>query len=78
MARAWYTHADGVREHLYAHCRRTEEMIQQISVPKEGSKPLHFDSQYSKTTWGQFILLLGKMNTIWWRTPEVQPLIKAY
>ena len=76
MARACYTHADDVRKNWCAHCRRTEEMIQQISVPKEGSKPLHFDAQYSKTTWGQFLLLLKKFNTIWWRTPEVRPVIK--
>ena len=51
-------------------------MIQQISVPREGSQPLHFDAPYSKTTWGQFTGLLGKFNTIWWRTPEVRPPIK--
>lgn len=53
-----------------AVCRRNQEMIQQISVPKQGSKELHFDTPYSKSTWQQFLLLLGKFNIIWWRTPE--------
>lgn len=45
-------------------------MIKEYSVPKEGSKPLAFDTPYSQSTWKQFLLLLKKFNIIWWRTPE--------
>ena len=45
-------------------------MIKEYSEPKEGSKPIHFDTPYSRSTWKQFLLLLRKFNIIWWRTPE--------
>ena len=50
--------------------RRNEDLVQKISVPKEGSKELHFDTQFSRSTFQQFQRLLWKFNIIWWRTPE--------
>ena len=45
-------------------------MVEDLSQIKGGSKPLHFETKYSKSTWAQFLLLLKKFNIIWWRTPE--------
>ena len=50
--------------------RRTQKMVEDLSQIKGGSKPLHFETKYSKSTWAQFLLLLKKFNIIWWRTPE--------
>lgn len=51
-------------------CRRTEELIERHKVPKEGSKPLHFDKAYSQNFWNQLRLLLWKNQLVYYRTPQ--------
>lgn len=45
-------------------------MIEELTVPKEGSVALSFQSRYAQSTWNQFLLLVKKFNIMWWRTPE--------
>ena len=51
-------------------CRRTEELIEHHKVPKEGSKPIHFDKAYPQNYWNQIRLLFWKNNLVYWRTPQ--------
>ena len=37
------------------------KLVQQLQTPKEGSQPLHFDSAYSRTLFGQVYWLLWKV-----------------
>ncbi|KAJ1438245.1 P-loop containing nucleoside triphosphate hydrolase [Sesbania bispinosa] len=47
--------------------RRNKELIQELSVPSQGSKDLHFDSQYSQTFVAQCIACLWKQHLSYWR-----------
>ena len=46
-------------------------MIEKLRVPPEGAQPLHFESQYSRSTLQQLQFLLRKNFIVYWRTPEV-------
>ena len=51
--------------------RRTEELVVREAVPKEGSEPLFFPTQYARSSLEQFRILLLKFSTTYWRLPEV-------
>jgi ABC-2 type transporter len=51
-------------------CRRNLALIEELSVPPEGSTPLHFDEQFAQPRWSQFVLLLRRNFRSYWRTPE--------
>ncbi|KAF6262509.1 ATP-binding cassette transporter [Scenedesmus sp. NREL 46B-D3] len=48
---------------------RNEELVQQLSQPPPGSKPLHFDRPYAASTWQQFSVLMRRWLTSYWRNP---------
>jgi hypothetical protein len=41
--------------------------VEELSVPKEGSQPIHFDSVYAKGLPAQFKVLLWRNNHVYWR-----------
>ncbi|KOM25783.1 hypothetical protein LR48_Vigan187s002300 [Vigna angularis] len=47
--------------------RRNKELIQELSIPPQGSKDLHFDSQYSQTLVAQCKACLWKQHLSYWR-----------
>ena len=52
---------------LLGGCRRALQMVEELSKPKEGSKPIHFDSLYAKGLLAQFKVLLWRNNHVYWR-----------
>ncbi|KAL5750507.1 hypothetical protein ACOSP7_025110 [Xanthoceras sorbifolium] len=50
--------------------RNVESLIQDLSVPPAGSKPLRFSSTYSKDQLSQFMICLWKQNLVYWRSPQ--------
>ena len=42
-------------------------MIQRESQPAPGSEPIRFDQQYAQSTWKQYLLLLKRISTTYWR-----------
>src|SRR5690242_11596789 len=55
----------------WRRCRRALQMVEELSVPKEGSKPIHFDSLYAKGLPAQFKVLLWRNNHVYWRSVAV-------
>ena len=47
--------------------RRALQMVEELSKPKEGSQPIHFDSLYAKGLLAQFKVLLWRNNHVYWR-----------
>ncbi|ESW33241.1 hypothetical protein PHAVU_001G054400 [Phaseolus vulgaris] len=47
--------------------RRNKQLIQELSIPPQGSKDLHFDSQYSQTLVAQCEACLWKQHLSYWR-----------
>ncbi|XP_027333289.1 pleiotropic drug resistance protein 1-like isoform X2 [Abrus precatorius] len=47
--------------------RRNKQLIQELSIPPQGSKDLHFDSQYSQTLVTQCKACLWKQHLSYWR-----------
>ncbi|KAK9836509.1 hypothetical protein WJX74_001987 [Apatococcus lobatus] len=58
--------------------RRTEALIERHKIPKEGSKPLHFDNACSQNFWNQLRMLLWKNHLIYWRTPQYNGVKMAF
>ncbi|KAF6262511.1 ATP-binding cassette transporter [Scenedesmus sp. NREL 46B-D3] len=48
---------------------RNEALVQQLSQPPPGSKPLHFDRPYAASTRQQFNVLMRRWFTSYWRDP---------
>jgi hypothetical protein len=53
---------------LHEMCRRALQMVEELSKPKEGSQPIHFDSKYAKGLPAQFKVLLWRNNHVYWRS----------
>ncbi|XP_019263263.1 PREDICTED: pleiotropic drug resistance protein 1-like isoform X2 [Nicotiana attenuata] len=49
--------------------RRNKALISELSMPRPGSKDLHFDSQYSQPFWTQCMACLWKQHWSYWRNP---------
>ncbi|KAH6765688.1 pleiotropic drug resistance 3 [Perilla frutescens var. hirtella] len=47
-----------------------EASIQSLNIPPENSKPLSFNSIYSKDGFSQFRICLSKQNLVYWRSPS--------
>ncbi|KHN45207.1 Pleiotropic drug resistance protein 1 [Glycine soja] len=47
--------------------RRNKQLIKELSIPPEGSRDLHFDSQYSQTLVTQCKVCLWKQHLSYWR-----------
>jgi hypothetical protein len=41
-------------------------MVVALKVPAEGTQPLHFDTEYARSTYAQFRAVLSKNFTIYW------------
>ncbi|CAN6441255.1 unnamed protein product [Victoria cruziana] len=52
-----------------ALCQHNKALVEQLSTPPAGSKDLHFTSQYSQTSTGQFKTCLWKQFLTYWRSP---------
>ena len=50
--------------------RQYQGLIDEFSSPKEGSQPLHFDTQYAQNAIGQYKLLTWRYMATYWRTTE--------
>ncbi|XP_052206566.1 pleiotropic drug resistance protein 1-like isoform X2 [Diospyros lotus] len=50
-------------------CRRSKELINELSVPAPGSKDLHFPTKYSQPFFGQCMTCLWKQHLSYWRNP---------
>ncbi|KAL1091252.1 hypothetical protein V6Z11_D07G144300 [Gossypium hirsutum] len=53
--------------HLYH--RRNKELVQELRVPAQGSKELHFSTRFSQNRWEQFKACLWKQHLSYWRNP---------
>ncbi|CAN4095697.1 unnamed protein product [Withania somnifera] len=49
--------------------RRNKALISELSVPRAGTKDLHFDTKYSQTFWTQCMACLWKQHWSYWRNP---------
>ena len=47
-----------------------EDLIEELSVPDSGSKPLKFTTEFSHGCLTQFGVCLLKQGLIYWRSPE--------
>ncbi|XP_012480072.1 pleiotropic drug resistance protein 3 [Gossypium raimondii] len=52
--------------HLY---QRNKELVQELRVPAQGSKELHFSTRFSQNRWEQFKTCLWKQHLSYWRNP---------
>nr|AOF42830.1 ABCG/PDR subfamily ABC transporter [Petunia x hybrida] len=48
---------------------RNKALITELSVPRPGTKDLHFDTQYSQPFWTQCMACLWKQHWSYWRNP---------
>lgn len=49
---------------------RNKVLVKELSTPPPGAKDLHFTTQYSQPTWGQFKSCLWKQWWTYWRSPD--------
>lgn len=47
-----------------------EKLIEALTVPPEGQADLHFETEFSTSSWTQLYACLWKRNRMYWRTPE--------
>ncbi|KAF4399195.1 hypothetical protein G4B88_022278 [Cannabis sativa] len=50
--------------------QQTKSLVKNLSCPGEGATDLHFPTQYSQSTWGQFKSCLWKQWWTYWRSPN--------
>lgn len=50
-------------------CRRNEKLIEELSVPPEGSAPLHFATKYPQPYIAQFRMIFWKFWRSYWQDP---------
>lgn len=55
---------------VYLFYREVEASIQRLSIPSDGSEPLHFDTTFSQDQISQFLICLWKQNLVYWRSPQ--------
>lgn len=51
-------------------CRENSERIDRLSAPEEGKQPLQFSSRYPQSLWAQYVLLLRRNSTSYYRNPS--------
>ena len=49
--------------------KRAENLVEELSVPAEGSEPLSFKTEYARTRVAQIKTIVWKNNRTYWRTP---------
>jgi len=52
--------------HFTKPCRRTEGLVEELSEPPAGSKPLDFPNRYSRNYMQQFRICLWKNSAVYW------------
>ncbi|KAE8688562.1 hypothetical protein F3Y22_tig00110963pilonHSYRG00063 [Hibiscus syriacus] len=50
--------------------QRNKVLVNELSTPPPGAKDLYFTTQYSQSTWAQFISWLWKQWWTYWRSPD--------
>ncbi|KAI7741346.1 hypothetical protein M8C21_029251, partial [Ambrosia artemisiifolia] len=50
--------------------QRNKDLVRDLSTPPLGAEDLHFVTQYSQSTWGQFKSCIWKMWWSYWRNPD--------
>ncbi|KAJ7951715.1 Pleiotropic drug resistance ABC transporter [Quillaja saponaria] len=50
--------------------QQTKTLVKELRIPPEGGEDLHFPTQYSQSTWGQFKSCLWKQWWTYWRSPD--------
>ena len=54
--------------HWHLH-RRTQQLVEELSVPPPGSQPLSFPSEFSRNRIAQYWVILWKNRKVYWRSP---------
>ncbi|KAL3824398.1 hypothetical protein ACJIZ3_020427 [Penstemon smallii] len=49
---------------------QNKALVKELSTPQRGEKDVHFPSQYSQSSWGQFKYCLWKQQWTYWRNPD--------
>ena len=49
--------------------RRTQQLVEELSVPPPGSQPLSFPSEFSRSRVAQYWVILWKNRKVYWRSP---------
>ena len=47
-------------------CRSNDVLVEELSHPVPGSKPLHFDRPYAASSWQQFLVLSKRWQLSYW------------
>ncbi|KAJ0713454.1 putative ABC-type ferric hydroxamate transporter [Helianthus annuus] len=50
--------------------QKNAELVMRLSTPPPGATDLHFSTQYSQSSWGQFKSCIWKMWWSYWRNPD--------
>nr|QVT92281.1 ABC transporter [Salvia miltiorrhiza] len=50
--------------------QRNKALVDELSMPAPGAKDLHFETQFSQSSWGQFKSCLWKQWWTYWRSPD--------
>ncbi|KAK4479596.1 hypothetical protein RD792_015114 [Penstemon davidsonii] len=50
--------------------QQNKALVKELSTPQRGAKDVHFPSQYSQSSWGQFKYCLWKQQWTYWRNPD--------
>lgn len=50
--------------------QRNKALVAELSTPAPGARDIHFDTQFSQSSWGQFKACLWKQWWTYWRSPD--------
>ncbi len=50
--------------------RAINEMVEELSQPKPGTSPLAFESEHAQPLLNQYLIILKKNTTAYWRCPS--------
>ncbi|KAM0032056.1 putative ABC-type sulfate transporter [Helianthus debilis subsp. tardiflorus] len=50
--------------------QRNKALVMELSTPLSGATDLHFGTQYSQSSWGQFKSCIWKVRLSYWRNPD--------
>ncbi|KAK1422304.1 hypothetical protein QVD17_25323 [Tagetes erecta] len=50
--------------------QKNKDLVMNLSTPPPGATDLHFETQYSQSSWGQFKSCIWKMWWSYWRNPD--------
>lgn len=63
-------HISYIYIYTFSLCRKTKELVRELSSPAEDSKELHFSTCFPQNGWEQFKACLWKQHLSYWRSPK--------